>query len=58
MAMKGDAVIMGDFNMPDVKWNLSNAFKNRSRNMLETLKGASLKQMSKMPNKRHIFQGF
>lgn len=44
MAMKGEVVIMGDFNMPDVKWNLSNAFKNRSRNMLETLKGASLKQ--------------
>lgn len=38
MAMKGEIVIMGDFNIPNVKWNLSNALKNRSRNMLETLK--------------------
>lgn len=56
MAMKEEVVIMGDFDNPDINWNLSTALTNRNRNMLEALKGALT--VSKMPNKEGPYSRF
>lgn len=52
MALKGEVIIMGDFNLPDVNWEESSASSTRSRDILNSLQGASLKQLVGEPTRK------
>ncbi|XP_063806757.1 solute carrier family 35 member F2 [Pseudophryne corroboree] len=47
MALKREVIIMGDFNLPDINWEVSVASSTRSKDILISLQGASLHQLFK-----------
>ncbi|XP_063799524.1 uncharacterized protein LOC134966584 [Pseudophryne corroboree] len=52
MAFKGEVIIMGDFNLPDVNWEGSFASSATSGTFLHSLQGASLKQLVREPTRK------
>uniref|UniRef100_A0A8C5MGG2 Reverse transcriptase domain-containing protein n=1 Tax=Leptobrachium leishanense TaxID=445787 RepID=A0A8C5MGG2_9ANUR len=52
MAMKGEVIIMGDFNLPDVNWKTKTAGCTRSTNILNSLLGLSLTQVVEEPTRK------
>ena len=45
MTLKGEVVIMGDFNLPDINWKTKIASSARSTDILNSLLGLSLQQV-------------